>query len=48
MKNDVFSEKYTKLVMYDTRTKKELAVITEKEITTAVTEIVVRLTPRYD
>lgn len=46
MNNKVLSESYSKLVVYDEKTKKELAVITHEEIKTANSDIVVKLTPQ--
>lgn len=44
----ILSEDYTKMVVLDTKTGKEIAVITNEVITTAQDSIVVKLTPRYD
>ena len=48
MNQSILNEVYTKLVVLDTATGKELAVVTDEEITTASPEIVVKLTPKYD
>lgn len=42
------SDDYTKLVVLDKETGKEIAVVTNEEITTAEDNIVVKLTPTYD
>lgn len=42
------SDDYTKLVVLDTDTGKEIAAVTNEEITTAGENIVVKLTPTYD
>ena len=42
------SDDYQKLVVLDVNTGKEIAVITNDEITTAEDNIVVKLTPVYD
>lgn len=44
----IMSGAYIKLVVEDTRTGKQIAVITDEMITTADDEIVVRLTPDAD
>lgn len=45
MKNNILSSNYKKIVIYDEKTKKELAVITDKEVKTASSNIVVKLQP---
>ena len=45
MKNNILSKNYKKIVIYDEKTKKELAVITDKEVKTASSNIVVKLQP---
>lgn len=45
MNNKILSENYSKLVVYDEKTKKELAVITHEEIKTANSNMVVKLIP---
>ena len=48
VENGILSEQYEKLVIEDIATGKEIAVITNTEVTTATDAIVVRLTPtRY-
>lgn len=44
----VLSEEYTKIVIIDLETGKEIAVITNDLITTAETNIAVKLTPNYN
>jgi len=44
----ILSTDYTKIVVLNTKTGEEVAVITNELITTAMDEIVVKLTPRYD
>ena len=44
----ILSDSITKLVVMDVNTGKEIAVVTNKEITTAGDNIVVKLTPEYD
>lgn len=44
---EVMGNEYTKLVVLDLITNKEIAVVTDREITTANPEIVVKLTPAY-
>ena len=44
---EVMGNEYTKLVVLDLSTNKEIAVVTDREITTANPEIVVKLTPAY-
>lgn len=44
----ILSDSYQKLVVLDVETGEELAVVTDEEITTARSSIVVKLTPRYD
>ena len=44
----VLSDGYTKMVVLDTKTGEEIAVITNELITTAQDSIIVKLTPRYD
>ena len=45
VENGILSEQYEKLVIEDTVTGKEIAVITDTEVTTATDTIVVKLTP---
>lgn len=45
---EVMGNEYTKLIVLDLSTNKEIAVVTDKEITTANPEIVVKLTPVYE
>ena len=48
VENGILSEQYEKLVIEDIATGKEIAVITDTEVTTATETTVVRLTPaRY-
>lgn len=42
------SDDFKKLVVLDKETGKEIAVVTNEEITTAEDNIVVKLTPTYD
>ena len=44
---EIMGNEYTKLVVLDLITNKEIAVVTDREITTANPEIVVKLTPAY-
>lgn len=44
----ILSGDYTKITVFDTKTGKEIAVITNELITTARDSIVVKLTPSYD
>ena len=44
----ILSEEYTKIVVMDKETGKEIAVITNDLITTANDNIVVKLTPKYN
>lgn len=44
----VMGNEYAKLVVLDLSTNKEIAVVTDGEITTANPEIVVKLTPVYE
>lgn len=44
---EVMGNEYTKLVVLDLSTNKKIAVVTDREITTANPEIVVKLTPAY-
>lgn len=44
----ILSEEYTKIVVMDKETGKEIAVITNDLITTADDNIVVKLTPKYN
>ena len=45
MKNNILSKNYKKIVIYDEKTKKEPAVITDKEVKTASSNIMVKLQP---
>ena len=45
---DILSRDITKLTVINVRTGEEIAVVTNDEITTAGTEIVVKLTSNYD
>lgn len=45
VENGILSEQYEKLVIEDIATGKEIAVITDTEVTTATDTIVVKLTP---
>lgn len=45
---NVLDKDYTKLIVIDTGTGEEIAVVTNDLITTANSAIVVKLTPRYD
>ena len=45
VENGILSEQYEKLVIEDIATGKEIAVITDTEVTTATETTVVRLTP---
>lgn len=45
---NILSEDYTKVVVLDESTGKEIAVIANELITTAADNIVVKLTPKYD
>jgi len=47
-KMTILSEEYTKIVVMDKETGKEIAVITNDLITTANDNIVVKLTPKYN
>ena len=44
--NNILSEKYEKLSVFDEKSKKEIAVITADMITTANENIVVKLSPK--
>lgn len=46
MDHGILSEPYEKLVVYDTQTEKEIAVITNELVNTAAENIVVRLIPK--
>lgn len=46
--SSVLSKDYTKLVVLDIESGKEIAVVTDNAITTAGGNIVVKLTPNYD
>lgn len=48
MAHEILSEDVKKLVVLDTATGEEIAVITNDLITTARDTIVVKLTPNYD
>ena len=45
---DILSGQFEKIVVFDTRTQEEIAVITAEAITTARDNIAVRLTPKPD
>ncbi|WP_172436253.1 hypothetical protein LDJ90_02765 [Fusobacterium vincentii] len=45
MKNNILSKNYKKIVIYDEKTKKELAIITDEKVKTASSNIVVKLQP---
>lgn len=45
---EILSKEFTKIVIMEVDTEKELAVITNDLITTADENIVVKLTPNYD
>ena len=45
---DILSGQFEKIVVFDTRTQEEIAVITAEAITTARDNIEVRLTPKPD
>lgn len=44
----IMGNEYTKLVVMNLKTKEELAVVTDEEITTASQDLAVKLTPTYD
>ena len=44
--NNVLSEKYERLIVFDEKSKKEIAVVTADMITTANENIVVKLLPK--
>lgn len=44
--NNVLSEKYESLIVFDEKSKKEIAVVTADMITTANENIVVKLLPK--
>lgn len=44
--NNVLSEKYERLIVFDEKSKKEIAVVTANMITTANENIVVKLLPK--
>ena len=45
---DILTRECTKITVMDLETEKEIAVITNEEITTAGENIVVKLTPNFD
>jgi len=45
MKNNILSKNYKKIVIYNEKTKKELAIITDEKVKTASSNIVVKLQP---
>ena len=44
----ILSDDYSKLVVFDTRSGREIAVVTNEFITTAEDEVVVKLTPTHN
>ena len=45
MKNNILSKNYKKIVIYNEKTKKELAIITDEKVKTASSNRVVKLQP---
>lgn len=45
--NNVLSDKYRKLVVFDEANNKEIAVITSEQVITANSNLVVKLTPSF-